>query len=210
MTASGMTPARILLTGFGPFGGHAHNPSGEAAAVLGGDRELLAAGVVAATLPVERRQAGARLSALLSRHRPHTLVLTGLSATRPALCLERLAVNRYRPAGRGAAERRIVPGGPETLRSTLPWSRSLQALRSAGVPVRGSDDAGTYTCNLALYLALTWSRAGRLPRGGDPPRRVGFVHLPPTPQRGSAGAGAVPLAALVASLRALLAELAGT
>jgi pyroglutamyl-peptidase len=113
-------------------------------------------------------------------------------------------VNCWRaPGGRGLG-RPIVAGGPDGLFSTVPLAAALASLRRGGLPAEVSESAGTYACNLALYLALLGAPAGRL---------ATFVHLPPTPESLPPGSGRRPtveLERLVAALRALVLDLAGS
>lgn len=192
------------MAGFEPFGGWTRNPSETAAKALARDRGLRARGVRTVVLPVHRVRAPQALHAAVQRWQPEILVLTGLAASRTVLTLERIGVNWYR-SPKGGPGRRIVDDGPDALFSTLPWERSLAALRRGG-PAEMSESAGTYACNLVLYLSL-------LGRGESGPRLAGFVHLPPTvgcaPPAARPGAAAPALddAAVARSLRALCLEL---
>ncbi|MCA9560387.1 MAG: hypothetical protein KC583_17680 [Myxococcales bacterium] len=83
--------------------------------------------------------------------------------------VERVARNRCAPRadhlGCGPATDAVVPSGPPTLPTRLPWADLIDA--DVGV----SDDAGDYLCNLVFYRAL---HDLALPR-------VGFVHVPAAP-----------------------------
>lgn len=64
--------------------------------------------------------------------------------------------------------------GPAALDSALPLAEIERRLRQVGIPVRLSDDAGTYLCNAAFYTLLHdpgMEDAKSIPRG--------FVHVPP-------------------------------
>ncbi|MER3442990.1 MAG: pyrrolidone carboxyl peptidase, partial [Meiothermus sp.] len=108
----------ILVTGFEPFGGMAHNPS---QALL----ELLppaVGGVPVATacLPVDSARVEARLHELYARHRPRVALHLGLAANRAQISLERLAVNLLDfdipdNAGHRAVDQPVRPGGPLAL-----------------------------------------------------------------------------------------------
>lgn len=165
----------VLVTGFGPFGEHADNPS--AAAV-----ELLAAqwaappGVrlVTAVLPVSFARAVDELRALVDRHRPAVVVGLGLAAGRERIGLERVAVNLVDARipdvdGAEPVDVPVLPGEPAARLTTLPVKAILAALQDAAVPAELSLSAGTYVCNAVMYAGLT------LVDDGVP---AGFVHVP--------------------------------
>jgi len=52
-----------------------------------------------------------------------------------------------------------------------------QALRSLGIPCSVSFHAGTYLCNAAMYLTHHWHEQRRRSC------KIGFVHLPLTPEQ---------------------------
>ena len=62
----------------------------------------------------------------------------------------------------------IHADGPADLAATAPVEAMHQALLSAGLPARLSDDAGDYLCNFTLYRLLA-ARAAPA---------VGFLHVP--------------------------------
>lgn len=175
--------SRVLVTGFVPFGALRRNPSADLVRRLARDPACRAAGVRAAVLPVHRTLAPRELARLLARHRPEVLLLTGVAAGRDACCHELAGVNAWRSlrSPRGSAAVRILRGGPASLRSTLSSRPVLDALRASGLSARTSRSAGTFACNLVLYLALRW--ASHPPRGLAPHgARVAFLHLPATPE----------------------------
>jgi pyroglutamyl-peptidase len=147
-------PAKVLLTGFEPWGEFKENPSGEVAAALGGQ-----------VLPVDFRKADAALRRLL-KPRPSAVVMLGLGAGRTSIDLELVARNL--DDGGDRHKRPIEPDGPERRTSTLPIGYLLDRLRQAGLPAKPSLDAGAFLCNHVFYVA-----AGLV----DVP--CGFIHLPP-------------------------------
>lgn len=161
----------LVVTGFEPFDGLPHNPSAallaHLPATLGGHP------LHTAVLPVDSARVGGALAALPV---DAALVLhLGLAADRPAVTLERVALNLLdfsRPdnAGRTVVDAEIVPGAPLALPARLPLRAILAAWRAAGIVATTSTSAGTYLCNQALYLSL---------HQRSPDVRVGFVHLPP-------------------------------
>lgn len=175
--------ARVLLTGFEPFGGLTSNPTARAVRRLARDPDCRAAGLRTSVLPVDRRQAPARLERLLRRHRPQALLLTGIAVGRGEFCFERTAVNVWSEAGSRGLGEPIHREGPDGLFATAPARPALEALRRGG-PARISESAGTYACNLVLYEALRWTREGT-PWGGPAPLWTAFVHVPAVPGCGA-------------------------
>ncbi len=82
---------KLLQTGCEPFHTHPDNPSARAAALDGLDVGNMH--VASALLPVEPHSAGGALEALLERHDPAAVLLTGLAAGRPQVTLECVALN---------------------------------------------------------------------------------------------------------------------
>lgn len=181
MTSEVSAQRSVLVTGFQPFGGDPDNPSAEVATALDGRtvRGHLCHGRV---LPVATREVADLLIALIDGLRPAVVVLLGVAVGRPAVAIERVAVNVLdfplpdrdgaQPAG-GA----VVPGGPDAYFSTLPVKAVLQGWRAAGIPGYLSNSAGTYLCNQVFYLAA--HHAANLPVGLGV--RTGLVHLPALP-----------------------------
>ena len=210
-----MTAARLLVTGFGPFPGVAHNASGAAARALHGQRLRGTSRdfhLTGAVLPVTWGEAWPRLAAAVAACAPHALIMLGVSR-RPGIEVERLAHNRTsrRPdaAGRGPgssaeaqpgvdlvgsddAEDVLDPFGPPQLATTLPWQPFEVPVSTEGFALGTSLDAGGYLCNFVFYKALR-----HLPGIGQ----RGFVHLPPGDGPGDARAGLAAVRALAPFLR---------
>jgi pyroglutamyl-peptidase len=161
--------------------------------------------VVGRVLPVSTSRAPALLEQALAEVDPAVVLMLGVAPGRPALTIERVAVNVLDfeiPDNDGARPdgAPIVEGGPDAYLSTLPARSVVAAWREAGVPGCVSETAGTYLCNQALYTALH-ATAGR-----DVP--VGFVHLPSLPEeaaRADAPGPSMAVATVVAGVRAALA-----
>jgi len=195
---------KFLVTGFEPFGVLAENPS---ATIV---RELSRRAAVqpdaypqlrVAILPTEFGKAEQAIRELLQIDVPDVLLALGVAPRAQGVRLERTARNRDDAAvPDNAGEQRtatpIVPGGPDTLESTLPIQAMQAALEQLGVPVAISDDAGGYVCNHLFYAARqVIDRRGL-------PTLCGFVHVPlcteqvDTDSPGSA-VGTLPRARLV-------------
>ena len=151
---------RTFVTGFGPFGSVAENPSG-----------LLAKGC---ERPFEVLEvAYEAVDAFVSGLNPEgfdTLLMLGVAVSRTHLTPELYARNWKGAVAdvRGASlPGPIEEGEPLLLPSTL-WNAHLVAELSVRPGLFASMDAGSYLCNYLSYRALR-----RFPQ-----KRVGFLHVP--------------------------------
>jgi pyroglutamyl-peptidase len=165
----------ILLTGFEPFGGERINPSWEVARRLDGMR-IGDITVRSIRLPVNCRRAASVVSTAIEEISPAAVLGLGQAGGRPALSLERVAINlAERRASRetdGSADgKAIVAGGPDAYFSRLPLAAILRALKRGNIPVALSLSAGAYVCNTVMYVGLHMLRRRR-----NAP--AGFIHLP--------------------------------
>jgi pyroglutamyl-peptidase len=193
----------VLLTGFEPFGGQDVNASWlvvqAVAAGWSGSAEL-----VTAVLPVSFARAPVELREALGRVRPDVVVCTGEAGGRASVGIERVAVNRADAEiadndGSRPVDVPVVSGAPDGYLTTLPARECLAAVQALGIPVEISSTAGTFVCN-AVFFALR----DLVARGGGP-ARVGFVHLPRTPEQVPDGGAALPVAASAAAVAAVIA-----
>lgn len=171
----------ILLTGYNPYrNAPDFNPTGVLARELDG-RKIGVARIVGRQIPVAVEDAGPRLKRLLEQVRPDAALALGVAPGRPAMSVERVAVNvlDFRvPDNRGRRYRDqpIRRDGPAAYLSTLPIRPILAALRREKVPAELSDTAGTYLCNFAMYMLLD----GFATAGKTGP--AGFIHVPQVPE----------------------------
>ncbi len=171
----------ILLTGYNPYANAPdYNPTGVLARELDG-RRVGTARVLGAEIPVAVEDAGPRLRRLLDRARPDAALAMGVAPGRPALSVERVALNVLDfsvPDNRGRRyrDRPIRPGGPAAYWSTLPIRPILAALKKERIPAELSNTAGTYLCNFAMYTLLD---AFALHENRGP---AGFIHVPQVPE----------------------------
>lgn len=154
--------ARVLLTGFAPFGRWAVNSSGAAVRALAAARPALATRI----LPVDHAAACAALDAALMDAAPDIALLTGL-ADEPRL---RLEIRARRPVHLGGHLGGAREGGEGALHGVWPWAAALDAIRATGAPARLSRDAGRYVCETAYWRLLSSPRR---------PRLAAFLHVPP-------------------------------
>ncbi len=174
-------PHAILVTGYNPYPNSPdYNPSGVLARELNG-RRVGSARIVGAQIPVAVEEAGPALRRLLARVNPDAALAMGVAPGRPALSVERVAVNVLDvrvPDNRGRRyqDRPIRRGGPDAYFSTLPIRRILAILKKEKIPAELSDTAGTYLCNFAMYTILDgFATTGK----GGP---AGFIHVPQIPE----------------------------
>jgi pyroglutamyl-peptidase len=176
-------PPVVLLTGFEPFGGSPVNPSALAVRALEG-RIIAGHRVVTAELPTVFGQSLEVLQGLVRRHAPRVVLCCGQAGGRPAISLERVAINvddARIPDNAGAqpVDRPVVAGGPAAYFTTLPIKAMLRALRDAGIAAEVSQTAGTFVCNHVFYglMHMMADRADARVRGG-------LVHVPWMPGQG--------------------------
>ncbi|MCU1686314.1 MAG: pcp [Amycolatopsis sp.] len=168
----------VLVTGFGPFGKHLDNPSGDLARRLDG-ATVAGATVVGRIFETSTDTIGANLAGALDELAPDLLICLGIAPGRPALSLERIAINvRDFPlpdhSGVTVADEPVVTGGPDGVFSRLPLASILRRWRKDDVPCHVSNTAGTYLCNQLFYLACRQGRDRGIP--------AGFIHIPDTPR----------------------------
>jgi len=201
---------RILITGFGLFPGAPYNPTQPLVARLLrlrrpalGDVEL--AGHI---FPVTYGDVDRQLPDLLSRYRPHALLMFGLASRTAHVRVEtraRNAVNVLWPdAGHTLIRKGSIAGGADAKMFGPHTARLLRAAITTGVDARASRDAGSYLCNY-----LSW-RAVEATHRDDGPNLAAFVHVPLI-TRGAKRSGAthrVTLEELVDAGEAMLLEMA--
>jgi pyroglutamyl-peptidase len=168
-------PPIVVVTGFAPFGGERINPSWEVARNLDGD-VIGGLQVKSVRLPVNCLAAARRVEAAFVRYRPRAILGLGQARGRPALSLERIAINLFeqRKAGQLSANsdgHPVIRDAPDAYFSRLPMGPILKALERRKIPASISLSAGAYACNAAMYAALHATR-----RRADFP--AGFIHLP--------------------------------
>lgn len=197
MTASHAQPARprLLLTGFGPFGGGRRNPSEQilpaVAAALSDEAE-----VVTAVLPVEYAAATAEIRRLIGAHSPGLVVSLGLAGGRQAIGVERVAINLAEAripdeSGAQPIDEPLVAGAPPAHFASLPVLAMAEAIVAAGLPGEVSYSAGTFVCNAVMFAALDELASAARHRSSDGALlpRAGFVHVPDSLEAAAALSG---------------------
>lgn len=176
-----MSENHLLLTGFGPFGGSAVNPSEKAVRALDGE-EIGAWQITSRILPVARHEGPAALLAALVDLNPGAVVCLGEATRRAAISIERVAINLldFRipdNCGETINDEPVIAGAPAAYFATLPVRSVLQAMLSAGVPAELSLTAGAFLCNQVFYHLLH-----HLATTGET-LPAGFIHLPALPEQ---------------------------
>lgn len=197
--------SHLLITGFGPFPRVPDNPSARVArrlAALPRLRRML--GEAPDCLVLETRYAAldSQLAPALAR-RPASVLMIGVAARRPRVCVETRAVNRVShlfPDASGRVSRRLAfeAGGPA--QRVSPDAGAVRiALRRAGLDAASSRDAGRYLCNATYFRVLAQ---------GCP---AVFLHIPIPPHTARPRRGGGPthdpdgwVAAFVEAARVLL------
>ena len=168
----------ILVTGFGPFPGAPFNPTGPLVERLTRLRRPALADVkiVPHIFPTSYAAVDRELPRLISKHKPHALLMFGLAPRGKTLRIETRARNAVAllPDASGQTLHRnlIVTGGPSSLSLPAQARHLFAAARPARVPIVFSRDAGRYLCNF-----LCWRAAEAAVRSGV--RLAAFVHVPP-------------------------------
>src|SRR5258708_22780666 len=168
-------PPILILTGFEPFRGERINPSWEIARGL--DGELIAGmQIKSVRVPVGCAKAARRIIGAIVRYRPRAVIGLGEAGGRPAISLERIAINLADE--RGALAKRgdpgftpVIRGGPDAYFSRLPLRAIIRELDRKEIPAIVSLTAGAYAYNALMYAALHYLQR-------KPAVPLGFIHLP--------------------------------
>ena len=168
-------PPILILTGFEPFRGERINPSWEIARDLDGD-VIGGLKIKSVRVPVGCARAARRITAAIVRYKPRAVVGLGEAGGRPAISLERIAINLADEKGAlgkvgDPGTTPVVRGGPDAYFSRLPLSVIIRELDRKHIPASVSLTAGAYACNALMYAALHYLRR-------KPAVPCGFIHLP--------------------------------
>lgn len=176
-----------LVTGFGPFGDHDYNPSGDAAVALA---DRLVQGSRSHLLDVTYTTATQFAPAHIETtgRAPLRFIHLGLGAQREHVCFERVAVNRRssRPDRLERNHGTELPGEQPLVdenrdrRTTSIDLKSLvddyTSLMATALPkAKISDDCGRFVCNAIYYHSLRACQRCRL--AGRSAQAV-FIHIP--------------------------------
>ncbi len=175
------TPFQTLLTGFGPFGTVACNPT-ERLVRYFAETEVAGHDLTTCVLPTSFTRAPEMFRAALADGgrdgRPFDYVLMlGVASGSKHWRVERMGRNRDEAPLPDIDDftpptRRIDPDAPEVLPVHFPVETLVTALEGTGLPVVASDSAGAYLCNHLLFAALNHLQ------NRNHPARAGFLHVP--------------------------------
>lgn len=168
-------PPILILTGFEPFRGERINPSWGIARRLDGE-VIGGMQIKSVRVPVGCAKAARRITGAIVRFRPSAVIGLGEAGGRPAISLERIAINLADERGALAKSgdpgfAPVVRGGPDAYFARLPLRAIIRELDRREIPSSVSLTAGVYACNALMYAALHYLRR----KPGIP---VGFIHLP--------------------------------
>jgi pyroglutamyl-peptidase len=169
---------RILISGFGPFPGAPFNPTEPLVERLLRLRRPAFSDVELSghIFPVTYKTVDRELPELLTKHRPHALLMFGLASRTSYLRIETRARNAVTMLWPDADHARVrkgsISGGADAMMFGPHTTKLLRAADGTGVDARSSHDAGSYLCNY-----LSW-RAIEATSGDNGPRLAAFVHVP--------------------------------
>jgi pyroglutamyl-peptidase len=169
---------RILISGFGVFPGAPFNPTQPLVARLLRLRRPAFSNVELSghIFPVTYKAVDRELKELLTKHRPHALLMFGLASRTSYLRIETRARNAVTTLWPDADHARVrkgsISGGADAMMFGPHTGKLLRAADGAGVDARASRDAGSYLCNY-----LSW-RAIETTCSDNGPRLAAFVHVP--------------------------------
>ncbi|WP_409343272.1 pyroglutamyl-peptidase I [Paenibacillus sp. MBLB4367] len=192
--------AKVLVTGFEPFGGEATNAAWEAVKQLAGSQPE-GMEVAVAQLPTVFGRSVEALKQAVRDAQPDVVISVGQAAGRKEITPERVAINVDDAripdnAGHAPIDKPIVPEGPAAYWSTLPIKAIVRDIREAGIAAAVSNTAGTYVCN-HLFYGLAHLLATEYPQ-----IRGGFIHVPLIPEQaeGRPDMPSMPLGSIVQGL----------
>jgi len=202
-----ISPTRVLVTGFEPFGGETINPSASIAEALSG-RRLGPTEIVGRVLPCVFGRSREFVREWVRTLAPTAVICLGQAGGREGIHVERIAINiddARIPDNAGAqpVDTPIVPGGPAAYWSTLPLKEIVAQLESRGIAATVSQTAGTFVCNHVFYALMHDLAQGSAPHRV---RSAGFVHVPWLPEQPSAERGqpSLPLATQIAAVEQVI------
>ena len=167
-----MSRAEVLVTGFGPFPGVAHNLSGWLAQMLARTQD---ANVMAAVLPVCWDGAWGALAPLLEEVRPRCIILFGVSHATSGFQLEQCAYNtasgQADAHGQMSAGQSTDPHGPAMREASLPARKIAAAMTGVGC---ASGDLKRPRPLPVQRDTLPHAGLGR----ATGTARAGFIHIP--------------------------------
>lgn len=171
--------ARVLITGFEPFGNSKLNPSALLVERLDKER-IPGVELHSIVLPVEFDQSVQILLQKIEECRPDFVISFGQAEGRTGITPEKVAINfddARIPDNSGDQRRnkKIDENGPDAYFSTLPIEKMVEAIKSEGIVSALSLSAGAFVCNHLFYEVQRALQGSVI--------RSGFIHLPLIPEQ---------------------------
>ncbi|ATH59321.1 MULTISPECIES: pyroglutamyl-peptidase I [Staphylococcus] len=171
---------KILVTGFDPFGGDTINPALEAVNLL--PYEIQGHTIEKLETPTVFNKSKVTIENKLKATHFDIVLAIGQAGGRFELTPERIGINiddARIPDNEGnqPIDEMIQSSGDAAYFSNLPVKRMTEAIKTAGVPARLSNTAGTFVCNHILY------QLGFLQATQFPNIKFGFIHVPFIPEQ---------------------------
>ncbi|MBO1205628.1 MULTISPECIES: pyroglutamyl-peptidase I [Staphylococcus] len=171
---------KILVTGFDPFGGDTINPALEAVNLL--PYEIQGHTIEKLEIPTVFNKSKVTIENKLKATHFDIVLAIGQAGGRFELTPERIGINiddARIPDNEGnqPIDEMIQSSGDAAYFSNLPVKRMTEAIKTAGVPARLSNTAGTFVCNHILY------QLGFLQATQFPNIKFGFIHVPFIPEQ---------------------------
>ena len=167
---------RLLLTAFEPYDIWEQNSSWEALVTYLHHHGSVP-GITTRRYPVDLEKLQARLEKDLSLGFDAVLHL-GQAPGSSRVQMEAIALNvAGMTEAAGDFFGPLVDEGPVAYRTQFPLGDWNHHLRGLGIPSSVSFHAGTYLCNAVMYLTHRWHQV----RKQD--CKIGFIHLPLTPEQ---------------------------
>jgi pyroglutamyl-peptidase len=172
---------KVLLTGFGGWGGDSLNPTSEILQAFE-EKKVTGCEIITKELPVDANKTSSMLFDLLRETKPDIYLGLGSAPGRSVISLERIAINVLDfpiedNSGNQPIDDPIYPEGPVAYYSSLPIKAIVNELRKNDVPSKVSNTAGTYSCNQAMYTGLHYAATQKKDL------RAGFIHVPILPEQ---------------------------
>lgn len=136
------------------------------------------------------------------------VILTGQAPSSRSVRLEMQSRNLGVDPNGSGQKFVLASDGPVELAATIDWPKMLGNPPSSGEDVALSQDAGSFLCNAALYFAILAARR-RMEAGiREVASKVGFVHVPLSPQQVNFGSPCLPTERTAMLLRQLIEQAA--
>lgn len=172
--------AKILITGFDPFGGEKINPAYEAVKAI--KDNINGVEVVKMEVPTVFYDSIEKVTKKIKEIDPIAVLLIGQAGGRFGMTVERVAINvddaRIKDnKGQQPIDKPIDPEGQPAYFSTIPVKKIVEKMKENKIPASVSNTAGTFVCNHLLYGTLNYIHKN------NKNIKAGFIHVPFLPEQ---------------------------